>query len=446
MGRLPDKKLSQLRALLNSLPGDMADRLCHAAGQGDPVLGRLLDYCRLEPDEAARKLFFAPLAPLSGDPQTCRPSRSYTPEGELKRIWPWLRDEVAPEAAKAARAAAADFDAPEDPLRLDDPRREAGAAILEIVKSLEDEGKKQKRLCARLEINSLEPLRRVGVLLRVSPVLQAELANIPVVIDELNDKLSVLIHARYEAAMEADPDAGVWLLFMIMARMERPWRLLRVFERITKRGDDFLLSRTDMSAVGDALLTDAEHYLAGFSKTPETAEDVEPAVIALTGFAQVTVGMTREIGIRKDGAWGQKLFELRARASAQMENIHDTARSVFESVTPEAGGSRSRRHKTPVRGEAEFERAAALGRFLYLTKDDASRAAAGNAHAVLLGEIRERLEITGQRVLDELRRGVSKDRAASESRLEDIALLMRALNDDDGANVLLRRTAAALAA
>lgn len=42
MGPLVPAKMDQLRGLLASLPGDMAQRLCAMAGQADPALGRLL--------------------------------------------------------------------------------------------------------------------------------------------------------------------------------------------------------------------------------------------------------------------------------------------------------------------------------------------------------------------------------------------------------------------
>jgi hypothetical protein len=78
---------------------------------------------------------------------------------------------------------------------------------------------------------------------------------LPAFIPDLPDDLSASVRDRYEAASEADPDAGVWALFLIMARMDRPWRLLRVFEKIARRGDDLLLSRAPTwPTIGDALL------------------------------------------------------------------------------------------------------------------------------------------------------------------------------------------------
>jgi hypothetical protein len=79
MSGLSADKIARVSALMASLPGDMAERMCAAARKADPALGRLLDYCRDGPDASARRLFFAPLADVSGEPGEDRPSRAYAP-------------------------------------------------------------------------------------------------------------------------------------------------------------------------------------------------------------------------------------------------------------------------------------------------------------------------------------------------------------------------------
>lgn len=446
MGPLSADKAQKLRLLLDSLPAEMAERLCSVARRGDPALGRLLDYCRTDPETAARRRFFAPLAPLSGDPEHVRPSRAYTPDAMLASLWSWISEELDPDAAEAARAAVADFESDPTEGRLDPDRQRVAAAILAALEGLDDDPKAEKRLRRRLEVSDFQSVRDAAVLLRVGPVLRASLYEAPAHIEDMSDALGAMIRDRYEEAIEADPDAGVWFLFLIMARLERPWRMLRVFERIARREDDFLLSRTDMSVIGDALLTDAEHLLTGFSSSPRTIAEADAAVAALAEFAAVTVGITREIGIRKDGAWGQRLFALRSQASDQMARIHEVARNAIKTALPETN-PRARRKTPPVPGEPSFEEAEALAHFLISTKDDAGRAAVGSAHAAVLQDVRAELENAGQMVL-EIARSSSDgiERAEAAERVAHIARLMKAIGETESASVILRRAAAAQAA
>ncbi len=447
MSGLTEDKQKRIEALLATLPEALAERLCVTAQKADPALGRLMVLCRDGLDATARNRLFEPLRPVSGDPQTEPPSRAYTPAGLLAKVWAWLDEELAPTLTTAVKDEVKDTDAVTGKGNLDPLRIEIANAIMAGIDAIKDQPKAQKKLRARLDVNDFEAVSHAAVILRSSPVVRKALDGLPDNIPEMTDSLSSTIRDRYEAASDADPDAAVWLLFLLMTRMDRPWRLLRVFERIARRGDDLLVSQTDMATIGDALLADAEFALRAFLAAPETPETAKEAAAGLERFAAITVGMTREIGIRKDGDWGKQLFELRSKASDQMSAIHRAARDAFWKVTPEGGGLKRRLSGPPARpGDPDFVRAEALGQFLIATKDDASRAAVGNAHNELIAEVRERLESVGQSLLAELRSAETDDSETTHERLRDISELMAAIGEREAADVLLRRVAAARAA
>lgn len=440
------EKIARLRAFIQTLPGALVDRLILSAGESDPMLARLLGYCTLEPAEAARSRFFAPLAPLSGDPADTRPSLAYAPPAVLESVWRWIEDDLDPPAARAALDMASHFESAETG-QLDAVRVRVAERILEAIDGIDQDPKAEKHLKHRLGLRDFKAVHDVAVILRAAPVLRRALDGLPSVIEEITDGLSADLRDRYERAAEEDPDAGAWFLYFVMARLSRPWRILRAFERIGKRGDDLLLSRTDMAGIGDALLLDAEHHLSGFAKSPVTPDEAESASRALTEFATVTVGMTREIGIRKDGAWGQKLVALRTRAAAQMERIHGRARKVFAPLlAPPRPGRAARVNPAPESGSPEFTEALALADFLHRTAADASRAAVGGAHQQLLGDLKRDLDELGQHLLRQLRDDDAGHAKKVRQRLEDLSFLLSALGEKDSATILLRRTAAAKAA
>lgn len=443
MGPLVPAKMDQLRGLLASLPGDMAQRLCAMAGQADPALGRLLGNCLSDPDELSRERFFAPLAPLSGKPGSDRPAVSVVPVALLRALWTWLGEELSPDIAARVRAIALDPCSPDTPGQLD-PERAAGAALMvEAFKQAENDPRARKRLQARLDVERFDEARDVATMLRLAPVLRMALTGLAPVIDDPDDAQCEFIRDRYEAAAASDPDAGPWVLLLIMARFNRPWRLLRVFERLTHRDDDLLVGKTDMALIGDVLLRDAAYHLAGFCTAPRTEAEARAAAAALTAFAAVTVGMSREIGIRKDGPWGKRIMDLRTRASEQMTAIHEAARRAVGRVLPEADKG-PRRFTQP--REEDMEQALAHCLFLALTRDDAGRAAVGGAHNSVIVELANAFERAGQGALDTLRSQDAQHREAGSARLNYIAALMHALGQREAGAVLLRRGAAALAA
>ncbi len=446
MAQLSAEKIKRVEGLLTTLPRSLVERLCGVAEQADPPLGRLLTLCRDGVAARARERFFAPLSPVSGDPETDRPSRAFTPDALQGVLWEWLKDTLSPDIAEDVAARVSDTEASDTPGTLDDARISAAAVILEALDSAEADPKAAKKLRARLGVDDFEAVRRAAVILRSGKAIRRALDGLPAHIPDMTNALSTAIRDRYEAASEVDPDAAIWVLYFVMARMDQPWKLLRVFERIARRGDDLLVSQTDMAVIGDALLADAEHALKGFATAPQAEAEARAAAQALAGFAAITVGMTREIGIRKDGDWGKHLFEVRSRASDQMARIHDAARDAFKRATPEGGGLRTRINTPPSPGEPAFDRAAALGLFLILTKDDAGRAAVGNAHAEVITEIRERLESVSQDHLDGLRGSSEEEAETARERLREVAALMESIGERESAAVLLRRVAAARAA
>lgn len=445
MSSISEDKASRLSTLLSNLPGDMADNIVELANEADPEMGRLLNYCRLGPDGLAREVFFSPYEPLIGDRSHLPPSQSLFPLTFIETIWRWLAEDLAPDITDDVTAAVKEFKKELQAKQFDAQRVLASERMVAAISAVDEDPKAIKRLKHRLEIDDFEPVLALAELMSTTPVLRQAIETLPGKIEQISDSFSAEMRDRYEEAANEQTEAGVWVLLMTLPRVEKPWRFLKVFERIAGSDDDFLLSRTDMSRVGDALLDDAEYYLAGFDTAPETALEAERAADQLEQFAQVTVGMTREIGIRKDGAWGQRLFALRSSASEQMEAIHEAARSAFDKALPELNRSR-RKRVLPVPGEPEFDAAEAVGSFLFATKDDAARAAVGGAHATLLDELREKAESVANTVLERLRSGQSEAEDADSARLDHVVRLMDVLGDRENGALLLRRAAAAKAA
>lgn len=443
--RLSKAKLEQVRMLLKQLPSDMTRRLTTVARHADPALARLLDYSLEGPDVLARRGVFEPLKLISLDPKTHKPSRALAPSDLLDRMWEFGCTR-APELRQDAQALYSNFDAHPEPGELLKLRARLSDIILQEVARSEDDPKLRKRVLGSLQTPDFEAPVRIAKILKSAHILEQAVDGLPDSIPDWSDELSATIRDRYEHVAEVDPDSGVWVLCVIMARMERPWRLLRVFERIARRGDDLLISKTDMGPVGDVLLDDAEFALSLFASAPATRDGARAAAQGLADFAAVTVGMTREIGIRKDGSWGQRLFKLRAKASDAMSHIHAEAREAVFRATPEAGGLKTRIRMPSRSGEPEFERALSLSRFLIMTKDDAARAAVGSAHTALIDELRDRVETLAETQLQALRRETGEDQAASQSRVMDIAELLRALAGNEAGDLLVRRATAALAA
>lgn len=445
MTTLAPHKLAQLRALMRALPEPLCAQLVGAVSSGDKTLGKLLAACAKDPEIAARELLFAPLSPLSLDPASARPSLSHAPPAMLETIWRWVSETLAPDIANAMRSRVADPLAEDDPARDDPLRSRLAASMVKAIEAVREDPRASKQLRHRLGVSDFRAVLDVAAVLRVAPVVRPALEGFPATIDDMTEERAAMIRDRYDAAYAKDPDSGVWLLYLLMARLKRPWEILRVFEKIARRDDDFLLSRTDVAAIGDAMLEDAAFYLSGFAELPRSLDGARDAAASLNQFAQVTVGMTREIGIRKDGGWGRQILALRQKAAQQMEAIHAEALTRLDKAVPDPYKPLPARLK--LNGEAlekAAEKAEILFVFLRLTRDDAARAAVSCAHAQVMDRLMQRLDASAEAILSALRAGNAEDDV--NERAAVIARLMTALGQNEPASVFLRRTAAARAA
>ena len=445
MTTLTPAKIAQLRALMSALPAALTGKIVEAARAGDEAMGDLLHACTRKPEVYARERFFAPLAPLSLDPAIARPSLAHIPPAMLATVWNWMDETLAPDITADMKARCANPLQPPDDRAEDALRAETSKRILSAIDELSDDPRATKQLRHRLGVSDFRAVRDLATIMRAAPVLRAAMTGIPDTVSELGEELSQTLRDRYDEACKTDPDAGVWFLYLVMARLTRPWAILRVFEKIVRRDDDFLLSRTDVSTIGDALLEDAAYYVSGFADIPSSSEAAHEMAAALTQFATVTVGMSREIGIRKDGGWGRQIMALRQRASAQMEAIHAAALAQLDKTVPDPHKALPARLK--LSGEA-LEAAAArmemFCTFLRLTRDDAPRAAAGGAHASVLDRISQRFDMASEVLLAQMR-SAPGDGDLTE-RAAVVARLMTAMGQQESASVFLRRAAAARAA
>lgn len=445
MTTLTPAKIAQLRALMSALPAALSARIVEAAGAGDEAMGQLLHACTRKAEVYARERFFSPVAPLSLDPALARPSLAHIPPAMLATVWGWLDETLAPDITSDMKARCANPLLPPDDRAEDGLRADASRRILATIDELRDDPRATKQLRHRLGVSDFRAVRDLATILRTAPVLRAAMAGIPEEVSELSEELAQTLRDQYDEACAADPDAGVWFLYLVMARLPRPWAILRVFEKIVRRDDDFLLSRTDVSTIGDALLEDAAYYVSGFAEIPASIEAAREMAAALTQFATVTVGMSREIGIRKDGGWGRQILALRQRASAQMEAIHAAALTQLDKTVPDPHKPLPARLK--LSGEALASAATRMEvfcTFLRLTRDDASRAAVGGAHAGVLDRIGQRFDMVSEMLLAQMR-NTPGDSDLTE-RAAVIARLMTAMGQQDIASVFLRRAAAARAA
>ncbi|WP_421786033.1 hypothetical protein [Hyphobacterium sp.] len=280
-------------------------------------------------------------------------------------------------------------------------------------------------------------------LLENDRILYDALKPFPDAIQDLPADLVVAARDAHEHVSNEAPDASLWLLKILTARLEKTAQIFRVVEKIGRRSDDALVSKTDLADIGDLVLANAAFYADQLADAPQSLQEARAAGNAVAEYVKISVGMTREFGIRKDGHWGKSLFRIRARASSCLEHFFSQFEKSFPRALPYPEKGRrgvTRAGRIPA---AEIVQQAEAGLcLLAATGHWATQAAIASAQKQAADLVRNELDKCASGLLEVLRNTDDED---SDQVLEAIALVvryMRAFADDENASLIQRRSAA----
>ncbi|HAQ35449.1 MAG TPA: hypothetical protein DCQ53_08855 [Alphaproteobacteria bacterium] len=451
MKSLSADNLEKLTLFWGSLPPEIRKRVLgaaaraaeHDAGQAglSSLLTLLEQKAQPDPAELKKKRLFAPLVSLTGDPENDPPSRAYFSPTFLNALWSWL--DTSMEGGVAGSLPEPDAPA-EDWAAI---RAETGARICACLDAAEGDRKLESRLVSLWGAGGAETARQAATLLVHHSVLDQAMAGIPEEITDFDPDMCTQMRDAYETVIDTHPEAGVWLLIILMTRLKKTAQIFRAIAKIGRREDDQLISKTDLASVGDAVLKDAEFYATRFRRAPQNLAEAEDAIAGLASFVTVTVGMTREFGIRKDGRWGKTLFALRAQTSGDLEKLFSNTPKVLEAAlpVPRKGADRTMQPVEPA-DEAIIARAEAQLRFLGAAGDWASQAAIGSVQKKAEDGAISALEDCFGHIINILQHSEGETQLLASAGLDVIARLQEALGQDESASLTRRRNAAALAA
>lgn len=443
--------IEKLGLFWSTLAPDTRQRVLNAArsaAKSDPAqvnLAGLLDHLEqhLPRDEATikRERFFVPLAPLTGNPEDDPPSRAYFSPAFKAALWRWLESEMTPAFVDSLPEPDADES------EWNDVRIAAGRRLIAFVDAASEDRKQESRIVSLWGAGGAETVKQAATLLIYHAELMDALADFPKEVTDFDPELCIFVRDAYEDLTERVPEAGVWLLLLVMTRLTKTAQIFRAVSKIGRRDDDQMVSKTDLAAVGDAVLKDAEFYATRVRRLPETIEDAEVAVSGLAAFVTVTVGMTREFGIRKDGRWGKTLFSLRAQVSSDLEKqIAATQKSLEAALPLPKKGKRGVMVPIPTASEAIIARSAAQLHFLGGAGDWAAQAAIGSVHKKAEDAAIHALEECSGHLINLLQHSNGDTQALASSGLDVIARLQDALGQSESASLTRRRNAAAMVA
>ncbi len=158
--------------------------------------------------------------------------------------------------------------------------------------------------------------------------------------------------AIYDEVVVAQPDAAPYIPVVVMNRLSRPWEGLRLPLLIARKHNDLLISKTDMGLVGEILFRRLDSLQAAILATRHPLADADLLLGQARQFAELSAAIVKEIEVRRDGEWGQRLLKDRAAVGAAMDSFMERAvKELGPGLPMQRGTGKSADFSRPVDAE-----------------------------------------------------------------------------------------------
>lgn len=328
----------------------------------------------------------------------------------------------------------------------------AGETIRAALKKADATPKYQKELAQALGgARGLEDMRELGRVLQIAGDIRALRDALPPVIDEELPEEFDLIRKSYDEVAEKFPAGAPYLVLNLSGRVAHPWNLFGIAAKLVQADDDQDLKQSDLAMVGEWLVSDLEAEAAAIKNLKPTSFDPQQADEFLRRFAMLQTGMTKEVGMRKDGQWGKRLLKARGAVSSGLEALFaGIVQELREGLPMQKATSGAKSGAlVPVVDEppdpARMKRLESILSFLATAKLFASQLGYAVAFEKTKSEVISFLEEFGGGVLGLLHAAKRKDRERIAVWGDACLKIMSTLFTDEAIKIFNRRLAAATA-
>jgi hypothetical protein len=456
---LTPEKQALLSGFLGQLPEPVAARLAKAVevdrligGTGlphDQILTALRPQLRKTPPVRTitpQRMFCAPFEDLLVPPGRKIKQKGRIARSSIDPVWAWLQHDLMParhhELSDGLREAIMTSREEEIDAKLTVFWREAATALRA---ALADETLKSAAARKLGGIAIAEDAYEIAVLLDNARDIVELQKHLPKPVIALTEEHIYYARQTFDRMTESAPDAAPYIPVIVMGRLERPWEALRLTAAVSRKSVDTVIANTDMSLVGELLFTDLDGYANTIKAVRPLDLDSEALLANLAAFSELSSGVIKELGIRRDGKWGQRLAKDRAAVSTLMESLLERApKEILAGLPAVKPGAFSKGPKPLDVGRApDPERVARAMRYAHLMVHSRPFAVAAAFNAKLgaaWDETATTLRSYNEDILREMRAAPEDKRATVERHFSNALDICKLILGDDEADFLRRRS------
>lgn len=384
-----------------------------------------------------------------------RKQRGRIARSSIGPVWSWLTQTLAPVAAEQALGAirekllngGPDFADAE----VDAFQRIAAEAILNAIPAPDMTDIRAAEAVGALGPDVAADAHDMARMMEMASEVRGLQRQLPRPMPVLGDEDIARIRTVFERVATTHPDSASYIPFFVLGRLAKPWEAMRLAGALTRKADDTLISRTDLGQIGETLLSDLDGCVERLTAIRAPELDAGYALAQVVTFSNLSTGIVRELGIKRDGLWGRHLMQVRGGMADQMERLIARASKEIAATLPtvrRGGFGLGGRRVPDLTRSLDPQRAAKAVELAKLIAGSRPHAVAG-AFAGLLIQVDEQVTTLLRRYTQGLADAVhelGQDGYPSAAKfVEQAVALTAAIDGPQEAATLKRRVAAALA-
>ena len=379
-----------------------------------------------------------------------RPRQGQISRSAIALVWTWLEHDLLPDALPdLCRHVTAKT------LEGDKAGLEAAVSVMHASASRAmqaeiERARKDTAYCRQLEARlsgeeGLEDACKIADVLSIAPVMLRLQQMLPKPIENFDEVMVGQVKELFDRMGEEAPDCAIYIAYGVAGRLEEPHQVLRLARRIAHQRNDILISRTELAALGEDLLSELEEIATEAESARPGRTDLQRLLAQVKRFARLSKGITTEIDLRRCGEWGQRLLGARAKLSAALaEELSRIELNLVRALPLHQIGAYGR--GAPQRpdlnarpSEERNEKATMALRFLHGITPLAEAVGAQSHCSSVTKQVNAYLDAYEDRLLEELRLSDGEKRENATLYLEAVAHFREELGYLDQADILRRR-------
>jgi hypothetical protein len=294
-------------------------------------------------------------------------------------------------------------------------------------------------------IAAVEDAAEMALLLNGGRAIAQLQSHLPKPIVALTEDDTRFLRETFDQMSESMPDIATYVPLIVLGRHERPWEVLHLVGILGRKMTDTVIANTDLGVAGELLFSDLDEYAKKIQAARPMDFDPDVLVNNLAAFSELSSGIVKELGIRRDGKWGQRLAKDRGMVSEALENLLERAPKDILAALPIARmGSFGKGTAKPLdlSRQPDPDRVAKAMRYanLIVHSKPFSVAAAFSARLKeTVDELSEILRTYAEDLIRELRAGPSDTRAHIEEHWALVISLCALILGEQETDLLRRR-------